>query len=506
MAKARRGRVATPRDIPDLDPRERRIRLRLRDDFEHYAAACLKIAAKDGALVPLRLNRAQRAMHVAIERQLNETGKVRVLILKGRQQGASTYVEGRFFWEVSHRLGVRAFILSHLEEATQRLFEMAKRFHDHCPALFRPRLAASNARELVFELLDSGYRVATAGSKGAGRAHTIQYFHGSEVAYWPHADAHVAGALQAVPDAAGSEIILESTSAGRGGLFYAMCQAALRGEGDYRLIFVPWFWQSEYRRPVPAGFALTGEEEAYRAAYGLEFEQMAWRRAKILELRGIWNFRREYPATAEEAFRAEAPGALWRRELIEATRVRAAPPLRRIVVGLDPSGGAKKANDEAGIVVAGIAHDNHLYVLDDLSGRMSPHGWAARAVAGYERHHADRIVAEQNFGGEMVEHVIRTVSPQAPVKLVAASRGKEVRAEPVAALYEQGRVHHVGTFAALEDELVTWDPAKSERSPNRLDALVWAVVELVPLESRTGILDFYAEQAAGRGGDKGEAE
>ncbi len=97
MAKAKRGRVATPRDIPDLDPRERRIRLRLRDDFEHYAATCLKIAAKDGTLVPLRLNRAQRAMHAAIERQLNETGKVRALILKGRQQGASTYVEAANF-------------------------------------------------------------------------------------------------------------------------------------------------------------------------------------------------------------------------------------------------------------------------------------------------------------------------------------------------------------------------------------------------------------------------
>ena len=97
VAKAERGRAATPRDIPALDPRERRIRLRLRDDFEHYAAICLKIAAKDGALVPLRLNRAQRAIHAAIERELAEAGKVRALILKGRQQGASTYVEGANF-------------------------------------------------------------------------------------------------------------------------------------------------------------------------------------------------------------------------------------------------------------------------------------------------------------------------------------------------------------------------------------------------------------------------
>jgi len=466
----------------------------LEDDFPSYAERHLRIIAKSGALIPLRLNAAQRVIHAAIERQLAEAGKVRTLILKGRQQGASTYVEGRFFWQLTRQRGQRGFILTHVDEATRRLFEMSKRFHDNLPEpVVRPTLRASNARELIFDNLDSGIVVSTAGSRGAGRSETINCFHGSEVAYWPAAEQHLSGALQAVPDSGGSEIVLESTSSGPVGVFYTMCTAALRGEGDYQLIFVPWFLSPEYRRQPPPGFELTEEEREYQAAHSLDLPQMAWRRGKIRELFGIWNFRREYPATPDEAFRAEAPGALWKREVIEATRVREHPPLRRIVVGVDPSGGGA---DEAGIVVAGIAADQHVYVLGDLSGKMSPSAWGHRVIAAYQRHQADRIVAEQNFGGAMVEHTIRTFDHNVAIRVVSASRGKQIRAEPIASLYEQGRVHHVGTFAALEDELVTWDPSKTQRSPNRLDALVWAVSDLVPaLEPGSGICEYYEREA-----------
>ncbi len=175
--------------------------------------------------------------------------------MKGRQQGCSTYTEGRFFQRVTHYKGLRAFILTHKDEATAAIFGMAKRFYTHCPVSLRPLRSASNAKELVFSLLDSGYKVSTAGSEGTGRGETIQLFHGSEVAYWPNAETHVAGALQAVPDEPGTEIILESTSNGRQGLFYAMCAAAMRGEGEYILVFIPWFWQREYRKAPPVGFA-----------------------------------------------------------------------------------------------------------------------------------------------------------------------------------------------------------------------------------------------------------
>lgn len=170
----------------------------------------------------------------------------------------------------------------------------------------------------------------------------------------------------------------------------------------------------------------------------------------------------------------EVPGALWTRETIERNRVQKAPECERVVVAIDPS--ATTTGDEAGIVVAGL-QDGEGYVLADASIQASPLGWARAACEAYHRFQADRIVAEQNNGGEMVELTIATADATVPVKLVHASRGKATRAEPVAALYEQGRVHHVGNFEALEDEQCLWTPG--DASPNRMDALVWAITELM---------------------------
>jgi phage terminase large subunit-like protein len=188
------------------------------------------------------------------------------------------------------------------------------------------------------------------------------------------------------------------------------------------------------------------------------------------------------------------PGALWKRDLIDRLRVASAPALRRVVVAIDPMGSTGSLEAECGIVAAGVGDDGHAYVLDDSSLNAKPDQWGAVAVAVYRGLGADRIVAEVNFGGDMVEMVIRTVDPTVSYKAVTASRGKQVRAEPVAALYEQGRVHHVGTFARLEDELCDWDPVSSKRSPNRLDALVWAITELALAPSTTGLLDWMAAQ------------
>ncbi len=264
-----------------MTERELEIRRRLKNDFEHYAPRALRIRTKEGRIEPFRLNLAQRHIHACIEEQKRQTGKVRVLILKGRQQGASTYTEGRFYWLVSHRKGVRAFILTHEAESTAALFEMAERYHENCPVLVKPATGASNARELYFDPLDSGYKVGTAGNKSVGRGTTIQYFHGSEVAFWPHASEHAKGILQAVPDAPDTEVILESTANGIGNYFHQQWQAAEAGESEFLAIFVPWFWQPEYRKPVPEGFARTEEEETLARLYGLDDEQLQFRRFKI---------------------------------------------------------------------------------------------------------------------------------------------------------------------------------------------------------------------------------
>lgn len=170
----------------------------------------------------------------------------------------------------------------------------------------------------------------------------------------------------------------------------------------------------------------------------------------------------------------EAPGALWTRQIIEGARLLRAPQLDRIVVGVDPP--ATSTGDEAGIVTAG-RRGNDLYLLSDDSLQGSPTAWARAAVTAYHRHKADRIVAEANNGGEMVQHTIKTIDPTVPVKLVFASRGKQTRAEPISAIYEDGRGHHVGSFPALEDEMCLWIPG--QQSPNRMDALVWTATDLM---------------------------
>lgn len=174
----------------------------------------------------------------------------------------------------------------------------------------------------------------------------------------------------------------------------------------------------------------------------------------------------------------DVPGALWTRAMLEAavTGFPDLPEYQRMVVAIDPAITSGEDSDETGIVVAGRDGGTG-YVLADLTCRLSPDGWARRAVEAYHRHKADRIVAEANQGGDMVKTVLRTVDPTVPVKLVHATRGKRVRAEPVAALYEQGRVFHQAVFAELEDQLVTWTP-DSPTSPDRLDALVWALTDL----------------------------
>lgn len=185
-------------------------------------------------------------------------------------------------------------------------------------------------------------------------------------------------------------------------------------------------------------------------------------------------------------YQSEVPNSLWPFERIDASRVSSRPPLKRIVVAVDPSGSDGVGGDSQGIVVAGLGEDDHGYVLEDGSVKKSPAGWGKAVVDLYKKWQADCIVAETNYGGAMVESTIKTQDPRAKVKKVTASRGKHVRAEPIAAFYEETQdtppqVHHVGQFRELEDQMAqfTTDGFQGSGSPDRADALIWALTELM---------------------------
>jgi len=283
------------------------IKQRLKDDLVHYANRCLKIRRKDGSIEPFIFNQAQKYIHSKLEEQRGKTGKVRALILKGRQMGCSTLIGGRFYHKVTHSFGCQAFILTHSLEATNNLYKMAQRFYEHTPQPVKPQVSKSNAKELVFGILDSGYRLGTAENKNVGRSATIQLLHGSEVAFWNNAAEHATGIMQAVPNAAGTEIIMESTANGVGNYFHQMWQQAEAGLSDFIAIFVPWYWQDEYYIEPPLSFAPTSDELALISQYGLTHGQLLWRRNKITELSvngvdGTKSFQQEYPNCAAEAF------------------------------------------------------------------------------------------------------------------------------------------------------------------------------------------------------------
>lgn len=319
----------------------------LASNFLRYAPEVLRIRPKGGAIVPFKINPAQMVVHEAAERQMRERGFVRLIILKARQLGMSTYIEGRLFWKVTHRYGARAFILTHHADATANLFSMAKRYHEQAPAFLVPTAGASSQRELAFPGLDSGYKVGTAGTEGIGRSDTIQYFHGSEVAFWPGGDSHASGVIQAIPREVGTEVWLESTANGLGGYFHEMCQEAMRGESDYELIFLPWFKDPAYQvdpKELLFDLQLDRDDIEYQELYGLTMAQMAWRATKVHELRSDWKFRQEYPASAEEAFVVAGGDSLIKSPVVmRARKTEVKDPVGAVIMGIDPAAGGQDA-------------------------------------------------------------------------------------------------------------------------------------------------------------------
>jgi phage terminase large subunit-like protein len=229
-------------------------------------------------------------------------------------------------------------------------------------------------------------------------------------------------------------------------------------------------------RPIPIIKALLKDPDV-TATRGSSYENIhnlaaAFIKRVIRRYEGTHLGRQELHAELLE----DDPRALWQREeMIDAHRVMVAPDLVRVVVGVDPPGGAT----ECGIVAAGLGVDGDAYVLEDRSLQASPDKWGQEVVTCYHGNKAGRVLGESNFGGDMVESIIRTIDPTISYRAVHASRGKAVRAEPVSALYEQGRAHHVGQLSGLEDEQCSWVPGETKSSPNRIDALVWTLTELM---------------------------
>jgi hypothetical protein len=293
-----------------------------KEDYKQFALEQIKIIPKDTTkgLINFSLNEAQERIHAQIEEQRERTGKVRVIILKARQQGISTYCTGRVFWKTKFTPLSRSVVMAHDSATSDALFDMSKELITAMDKRFRPEVGKSNAKEIILlskkrdshgnlkkekdgkQAYDkSKYRLYTAGSPEAGRGTTPTVAHLSEVAFWQFDEKILAGLFQGIPDVDGTEVILESTANGASGEFYRLWKGAVAGENEYVPIFIPWFDTSEYRRNPPEGFMLSADEAKIKDEYSLDDGQMYWRRLKIGES-GALKFRQEYPSHAEEAF------------------------------------------------------------------------------------------------------------------------------------------------------------------------------------------------------------
>lgn len=283
-----------------------------------YIQRFLKIRTKDGGICHLILNQPQQRLYDVIKEQWEKGKPVRIIILKARQMGFSTLVEAIIFWLTTTARMVESMIVAHTDDATKNLFLMSKRFLDNLPDAIKPMQRASNAQELVFDTpakykgkskgLGSRIRCATAGGSGIGRGFTIKCLHLSEFAFWPGDKRDtLTGLLQAVPDLPGTLIVIESTANGFDEfkkMWDDSVEAQRNGTDGYIPVFFAWHEMAEYRRPVPKNFERTQEEQELADTFGLDDEQLAWRRWCIdTQCRGDLDlFHQEYPSTPDEAF------------------------------------------------------------------------------------------------------------------------------------------------------------------------------------------------------------
>lgn len=296
--------MSAPQALKDL-------RHRFLTDFAFWARHCCTIRTKEGTIVKLVLNRVQRRFLKAIIDQLSVTGRVRMVVLKARQQGLSTVIHAFLYWWLSQHSAQKCLVMAHEAESTTTLFDMYRRTHDNMPEMLRPSTKYSSRSELTFDKLDTGLRVATAGGRGVARGETLQAAHLSEVGFWPpkFAEANFNGLIQAVPELDNTFMFVESTAQGMVGKFRELWVGAVNGESNYYPFFSPWFESYEYRTPAPDDFTRTPAEEKFAESVLIEYngefiiddDQLFWRRQKIGS-NGTELFKQEYPANSDEAF------------------------------------------------------------------------------------------------------------------------------------------------------------------------------------------------------------
>jgi hypothetical protein len=450
---------------------------RLHSDLPFFAENALKLRPKFGPLEPFKFNAAQHKLHALLEEQRKRTGRLRAIILKGRQVGCSTYIAGRFFHKTISTPGIRTFILGHERRASSNLFGIVKRFFDGLPEDMRPSVGASNAEELIFSAIDAGYLVATATTEGAGRSATAQLLHGSECAYWPDLNLQLAALLQTIPDRDGTEVLLESTACGFN-QFYELWRRAEAGETEWLPVFLPWFLDKGYRRKAD-DFEMDGEERLFAELHRLDAEQMAWRRAKINQLGNPELFRQEYPSLPSEAFISSTFDSFIPGELVVKARREQVEPYGDLIVGVDP---ASATGDRSAIAwrrghaitkVKGY-RGLDLMQLTGLIGKIIKEDRPARValdvgglgIGVYDRlrelGHSRSLILPVNFGGKAVE--VPALDETGTPAVGYANRRAEIWANMRAAL-EEGRFS-IPDDDALQSDLVSC--RYSYRSDGRL--------------------------------------
>ena len=307
--------------------------------LDTFSAHCLSIANKSGAKTPFIFNQAQRVIHERLEQQLKETGKVRAIVLKARQMGISTYIAARLYHKVTTQCGKKALIVGHEQKSTDSLYGMVRYFQQHNPLGLS--LGSTNSKELIFDVLGSGYRTATAGTQDVGRGSTSQYAHLSEFGYWGEGQRQLAGLGNTIADIPGTEMIIESTANGIGNAFHALWQDAEAGLNEWIPIFLPWFVMPEYKAVPRDDLQLSIDDVEYQAAYGLSLEQMQWRANKISTYGSgyeyLWN--REYPACASEAFSMSTSNPLINpSDVMAAVNSKYLDMNAPLIIGCDPAG------------------------------------------------------------------------------------------------------------------------------------------------------------------------
>lgn len=315
---------------------------KLKDDLPYLASNFLKIKTKNEGIINFNFSNIQLDAHRKIEQRKREGKPCKIIFLKSRQVGMSTMTEARFFQKILFNKAKNAFVLADKSDSARNIFQMTKRYYDNLPDGLKIPLLKDSTEELALAT-DSSFRVGTAGSKSVGRSMTINYFHGSEVAFWANANEIVSGMLQTIPDNPDSELILESTAngtSGEGAYFYNMVQAGLDKNSDFMTLFYAWYQQNEYRRKIIEPIKWNDEELELKRLYNLDDEQLAWRRAKLSsDFKGReYLFKQEYPSSIQEAF-VTTSNALIPLNYIEQSRKNRglSGEGMPIVIGIDPA-------------------------------------------------------------------------------------------------------------------------------------------------------------------------